>query len=92
MDGDPEFGDDISGAALPAEAVRAARAEEVTFMESRGGWTRVAYEEAVRCGDRKTRWVGVNNGDAASPMSVHARLLRALQGSVLIHSARRPSA
>ena len=35
LGGGPEFWDDISGAALPADAVRAARAEEVAFME---GW------------------------------------------------------
>ena len=39
-------------------------------MEEWGCWTRVPYEEAVRCGGRKpiaTRWVDVNKGDAASP-------------------------
>ena len=35
LGGDPEYWDDISGASLPAEAVKAARAEEVAFME---GW------------------------------------------------------
>ena len=36
LGGDPEFWDDISGAALPSDAVQAARAEEVAFMESWG--------------------------------------------------------
>ena len=46
---DPEYWDDVSGAVLPAKAVKAARSEEVTFMEGWHCWEKVTYEEAVRC-------------------------------------------
>ena len=77
LGGDPEYWDDVSGASLPAEAVKAARAEEVAFMEGWKCWQRVPYEEAVRCGGRKpiaTRWVDVNKGDEATP-DVRSRLV-----------------
>ena len=44
---DPEYWDDVSGAVIPAEAVKAARSEEVTFMEGWKCWEKVTYEEAV---------------------------------------------
>ena len=50
LSGNPEYWDDVSGTALPSDAVRAARAEEVAFMESWNCWTKVSYEEAVRRG------------------------------------------
>ena len=59
------LGDEISGAALPADLVRAARTEEVSFMEEWRCWERVSWEDAVRCGGRKpirARWVDVDKG------------------------------
>ena len=53
LGGDPEFWDDVSGAFLPAEAVKAARAEEVALMEGWNCWRSVPYEEVVRCGGRQ---------------------------------------
>ena len=92
LGGDCEVWDDMSGESLPIDAVRAARAEEVAFMEDWGCWTRVAYEEAVKCGGRKpiaTRWVDVNKGDAASP-DVRSRLVaKDFAGLGMTHSSRR---
>ena len=53
--GASEYWDEISGAALPMDQVRKARAEEVTFMESWKCWQRVSREEAYRCGRRKPK-------------------------------------
>ena len=92
LGGDCEVWDDISGESLPIDAVRAARAEEVAFMEDWGCWTRVSCEEAVKCGGRKpiaTRWVDVNKGDAASPMFGPASLPRTSPGVGMTHSSRR---
>ena len=64
--GSEGFWDEVSGEPLPTAQVQAARREEVAFMEEWKCWTRVTWEEAVRCGGRKpiqTRWVDVNKGD-----------------------------
>ena len=62
---DPKYWDDVSGAVLPPEAVRAARAEEVAFMEGWDCWSRVSYEEAHRCGGQIYPW-------SACESSLHA--------------------
>ena len=75
--GNAEFWDDISGEALPAEGVKAARAEEVDFMEDWKCWIRVAWEEVIRRSGKKpiqTRWVDVNKGDSQSP-DIRSRLV-----------------
>ena len=92
LGGDPEVWDEISGEVLPSEAVRAARAEEVAFMEEWGCWTRVSYEEAVRCGGRKpiaTRWVDANQGMRPPLTSDPALWPRTLRRIETVHSVRR---
>ncbi len=48
-----EFWDENTGAALPGDLVRAARQEEVSFMEGWKCWERVTWDEAVKRGGRK---------------------------------------
>ncbi|CAE7551092.1 unnamed protein product [Symbiodinium sp. CCMP2592] len=57
------FYDDLTGKELPAEGVKAARAEEVSVIRQMGVWEvipRPANEKVIG-----TRWVDINKGDGA---------------------------
>jgi hypothetical protein len=65
-----EVYDEITGAALPPELVRQARAEEVKFMLDWGVWERALVTDCWRETGKApigSKWVDVNKGDAAKP-------------------------
>ena len=71
------FYDELTGEPLPTSLVRAARQEEVDFMEGWRCWERVGPEVAWKKGGKKplrTRWVDVNKGDEKNP-DVRCRLV-----------------
>ena len=60
---EPEFWDEISGATLGAEEVRAARKLEVEYMQSMGVYEEATWEEMAADGVTKpipTRWIDTN--------------------------------
>ena len=66
-----EFWDELTGEHLPAELVRASRAEELEFLKAWEVWEEVRVEESHRVTGRKPlggRWVDVNKGDARTPV------------------------
>ena len=66
------FYDDLTGKELPAEGVRAARAEELSVIRQMGVWEtipRPANEKVIG-----TRWVDVNKGDSAR-LKLRSRLV-----------------
>ncbi len=66
----PEVYDEITGAALPPELVRQARAEEIKFMIDWGVWERALVTDCWRETGKQpigSKWVDVNKGDAANP-------------------------
>ena len=68
--GGGQFWDEVSGEQLPAELVRASRAEELEFLKAWEVWDEVRVEECFKITGRKPlggRWVDVNKGDARSP-------------------------
>ena len=76
--GEKECGwDDVLGSELPADAVKAARKEEVKYMESRKIWSVRPIEE---CRDKtgrdplSIRWVDTNKGTRAAPR-IRSRLV-----------------
>jgi hypothetical protein len=63
--------DEITGATLPADLVRKARAEEVDFMLKWGVWERAPVADCWRDTGRApigSKWVDVNKGDSANPV------------------------
>jgi hypothetical protein len=63
--------DEITGATLPPDLVKKARAEEVDFMLEWGVWERVPVAECWRDTGKApigSKWVDVNKGDAANPV------------------------
>ena len=65
-----EVYDEITGAELPAELVRQARAEEVKFMLDWGVWERAPISDCWKETGRApigSKWVDVNKGDATRP-------------------------
>jgi hypothetical protein len=65
------FWDEVTGEALPADLVRAAREEEIKFMVSWQVWDDAATGECWRTLGRKPlagKWVDVNKGDAQRPV------------------------
>jgi hypothetical protein len=66
-----EVYDEITGAALPPDLVRQARAEELTFMREWGVWKRARITECWQETGKApigSKWVDVNKGDATKPM------------------------
>jgi hypothetical protein len=66
----PEVYDEITGAVLPPELVRQARAEEIKFMIDWGVWERALVTDCWRETGKQpigSKWVDVNKGDAARP-------------------------
>ena len=66
------FYDDLTGKELPAEGVKAARAEEVSVIRQMGVWEvipRPANEKVIG-----TRWVDINKGDSAH-LKLRSRLV-----------------
>ena len=69
--------DDVHGGALPAEAVREARSEEVGFMQHRGIWEVVPVTLCWKLtgkGPVSVRWVDTNKGSEAE-MNIRSRLM-----------------
>jgi hypothetical protein len=65
-----EIYDEITGAALPQELVRQARAEEVKFMLDWGVWEKALITDCWRETGKApigSKWVDVNKGDATKP-------------------------
>jgi hypothetical protein len=63
--------DEITGAVLPPELVRQARAEEVKFMLEWGVWERALITDCWRETGKApigSKWVDVNKGDAVKPL------------------------
>jgi hypothetical protein len=63
--------DEVTGAVLPPELVRQARAEEVKFMLDWGVWERAPISDCWRETGKApigSKWVDVNKGDAANPL------------------------
>ncbi len=66
-----EIYDEITGAALPPDLVRQARAEEVKFMLDWGVWERALITDCWRETGKApigSKWVDVNKGDAMKPL------------------------
>jgi hypothetical protein len=66
----PEVYDEITGAALPPDLVRQARAEEIKFMLDWGVWKRALVTDCWRETGKQpigSKWVDVNKGDATKP-------------------------
>ncbi len=66
-----EVYDEITGAALPPELVRQARAEKIKFMLDWGVWERALTTDCWRETGKApigSKWVDVNKGDAAKPL------------------------
>ncbi|CAE7223346.1 GIP [Symbiodinium sp. CCMP2592] len=66
------FYDDLTGKELPAEGVKAARAEEVSVIKQMGVWEvipRPANEKVIG-----TRWIDINEGDGAR-LKLRSRLV-----------------
>ncbi len=66
-----EVYDEITGAALPPDLVKQARAEELTFMREWGVWRRTPIAECWAATGKApigTKWVDVNKGDAKQPL------------------------
>jgi hypothetical protein len=66
-----EFWDELTGEHLPADLVRASRAEEIEFLKAWEVWDEVRVEECHRVTGRRPlggRWVDVNKGDARTPV------------------------
>jgi hypothetical protein len=63
--------DEITGAELPPDLVRQARAEEVKFMLDWGVWERAPVADCWRLTGKApigSKWVDVNKGDATKPL------------------------
>jgi hypothetical protein len=63
--------DEITGAVLPPDLVRQARAEEIKFMLNWGVWERALITDCWRETGRApigSKWVDVNKGDATKPL------------------------
>jgi hypothetical protein len=63
--------DEITGAVLPPDLVRQARAEEVKFMLDWGVWERAPISDCWRDTGRApigSKWVDVNKGDVTKPL------------------------
>jgi hypothetical protein len=63
--------DEITGAVLPADLVKQARAEEVKFMLEWGVWERALVSDCWRETGKPpigSKWVDVNKGDATKPL------------------------
>ena len=63
--------DEITGAVLPADLVKQARAEEVKFMLEWGVWERALISDCWRETGKApigSKWVDVNKGDATKPL------------------------
>ena len=63
--------DEITGAVLPPELVKQARAEEIKFMLDWGVWERAPIAECWRDTGKApvgSKWVDVNKGDATKPL------------------------
>ena len=60
--------DDVSGADLNVEDVKAARALEMTYFEKLGVYDRVSIDDMKKTGGKLigTRWVDVNKGDSTN--------------------------
>ena len=56
--------DDVHGGVLPYDAVKAARMEEVSYMQKRGIWTVVSVSECMGMGKTpvSVRWVDTDKG------------------------------
>ncbi len=66
-----EIFDEITGAALPADLGRLARAATVKFMLDWGVWERALITDCWRETGRApigSKWVDVNKGDATNPL------------------------
>ncbi len=66
-----EVYDEITGAALPPDLVKQARAEELKFMREWGVWRRTPIAECWAATGKApigTKWVDVNKGDAEKPL------------------------
>jgi hypothetical protein len=66
-----EVFDEITGATLPPDLVRQARAEELTFMREWGVWERARVAECwAETGKAPigSKWVDVNKGDSKKPL------------------------
>ena len=63
---DEEFGwDDVHNVQIPLEEIKAARREELQFMQSRNLWTVVPKKECLRLTGKQpvsVRWVDTNKG------------------------------
>ena len=73
---DPEFWEEISGATLGAEEVRAARKLEVEYMQSMGVYEEATWEEMAADGVTKpipTRWIDTDKCDEQSQHPVESR-------------------
>jgi hypothetical protein len=63
--------DEITGAVLPPDLVKQARAEEVKFMLDWGVWERARVDDCWKETGKApigSKWVDVNKGDAAKPL------------------------
>ncbi len=63
--------DEITGATLPPDLVRQARAEEIKFMLDWGVWEKALITDCWRETGKApigSKWVDVNKGDAAKPL------------------------
>ena len=61
--------DDVSGAVLDAEMVRAGREVEMNFFKTMGVYDRVPRSEQLETGGKiiGTKWIDVNKGDFDNP-------------------------
>ena len=88
--------DEITGAALPPDLVRQARAEEVKFMLDWGVWERAPIADCWHETGKApigSKWVDVNKGDASKPLIrsrfvVKAARRRAAFGEAQRHQLR----
>ena len=70
VENEKEYRDDLTGQVLDPLLVRAARAKELEYFESKVVWAKRTIEEARRLTGRPpvtVRWVDVNKGDDMNP-------------------------
>ena len=88
-----QYYDDITGQVLDPALVRAARAKELEYFESKHVWELTELNKAMKNSGRKpisVRWVDVNNGDDEHP-SVRSRLVAREIGSPCTESIFAPT-
>ena len=62
--------DDLTGMALDADEVKAARRKEIDYVREKEVWVKISRQEAQKKGWKiiKTRWIDINKGDDEEPV------------------------